>query len=57
LGAAFGGRDWGAISPKRGTNGTRPPNAQSQAVWGTVWETQRDILSRFIFTTFHFSCS
>jgi hypothetical protein len=37
LGAVFGGRDWGATSPKRGTNKTRPSNVRSDTVWWTLW--------------------
>jgi hypothetical protein len=44
LGAAFGGRDWGATSPKRGTNEIRPPNAQSGALWVMVWGTRLEML-------------
>jgi hypothetical protein len=33
----FGGRDWETMFPKRGTNKTRPPNTQFNAVWETIW--------------------
>ena len=44
----FGGGGWGtrlgSDLPKRGTNETRPPNARSGAVWGTVWGTRLEML-------------
>jgi hypothetical protein len=38
FGGGVWGRGWGATSLKRGTDETRPPNAQSCAVWGTRLE-------------------
>jgi hypothetical protein len=35
FGVRFWGRDWGAMSPKRGTRETCLPNARSSALWGT----------------------
>jgi hypothetical protein len=41
---AFGGRGWGATSPKRSTNETRPPNVQSGTVWESLWGTRLEML-------------
>jgi hypothetical protein len=38
----FGVCGWGATSPERGTNKTRPLNARSVAVWGTRLEMLRE---------------